>query len=198
MREKPVRDFCPFSPRPAVLPLPDPGPRPTRFFEWRDVFFGLRLLSSIVFSGRSLLFDHLHEVRDAGDHAARFGRVDARRHPVHLSEAEGTKRLAHVARATDAAADLLDLNHLLGRFFRSGRAHSAPSSTPRSVLYCASLRSCWSASNVALTTLCGLAVPSDLVRMFWIPADSRMARTGPPAMTPVPSEAGLSITLPAP
>jgi hypothetical protein len=42
------------------------------------------------------------------------------------------------------------------------------------------------------------AVPSDLVRMFWIPADSRIARTGPPAMTPVPSEAGLSRTCPAP
>src|SRR5437588_6414490 len=149
MREKPVRDFCPFSPRPAVLPLPEPGPRPTRFFEWRDVFFGLRLFSSIVFLRSLLLLDHLHEMRDAGDHAARFGRVDARGDPMHLSEAEGTKRLAHVARAADAAADLLDLNHL--SFLGSGRAHSAPSSTPRSVLYCASLRSCCSASNVALT-----------------------------------------------
>src|SRR5258706_11456787 len=138
-------------------------------------------------------------MRDTGDHAARFRRVDARGDAMHLAEAEGTKRLAHVARATDTAADLLDLNHLLGRFLRSGGAHdSVPSSTPRSDLYCASLRSCCSASNVALTTLCGLAVPSDLVRMFWIPADSRIARTGPPAMTPVPSEAGLSMTLPAP
>ena len=53
-------------------------------------------------------------------------------------------------------------------------------------------------SNVALTTLCGLAMPSDLVRMFWMPADSTIARTAPPAMTPVPSEAGLSSTWPAP
>src|SRR5712691_11272475 len=134
-------------------------------------------------------------MRDAGNHAARLRRVDPRGDAMHLAEAEGTKRLAHVARAADAAANLLDLNHLLAL---GGAHHSAPSSTPRSESYCASLRSCWSASNVALTTLCGLAVPSDFVRMFWIPADSRMARTGPPAMTPVPSEAGLSMTLPAP
>ncbi len=34
--------------------------------------------------------------------------------------------------------------------------------------------------------------------MFWTPADSRTARTAPPAMTPVPSEAGFSMTRPAP
>src|ERR1700747_959996 len=28
--ETPLRAFWPFTPRPAVLPLPEPGPRPTR------------------------------------------------------------------------------------------------------------------------------------------------------------------------
>src|SRR5215813_1112148 len=51
---------------------------------------------------------------------------------------------------------------------------------------------------VARTTLCGLADPSDFVRMFVIPADSTTARTAPPAMMPVPSGAGFSNTLPAP
>src|SRR5216684_2522277 len=79
-----------------------------------------------------LLLDHLHEMRDAGDHAPRFRRVDARRHPVHLPQAEGSERLAHVARTADSAADLLDLDHLSAL----GRAHdSVPSSTPRSELY---------------------------------------------------------------
>ena len=50
----------------------------------------------------------------------------------------------------------------------------------------------------ALTTLCGLVEPSDLVRMSWMPALSITARTGPPAITPVPAEAGLSSTRPAP
>src|SRR2546425_8260233 len=42
--EYPERDFCPFSPRPAVLPSPEPGPRPTRFFLCVEPFDGCRLL----------------------------------------------------------------------------------------------------------------------------------------------------------
>src|SRR4051794_29359438 len=53
-------------------------------------------------------------------------------------------------------------------------------------------------ATVARTTLCGFAEPSDLVRMFAIPAASTTARTAPPAMMPVPSGAGFSSTLPAP
>src|SRR5436190_3776788 len=53
-------------------------------------------------------------------------------------------------------------------------------------------------ANVARTTLCGLAEPSDFVSTLWIPALSTTARTAPPAMRPVPSGAGLSRTLPAP
>src|ERR1700746_2112190 len=55
-----------------------------------------------------------------------------------------------------------------------------------------------SASNVALITLCGLVVPIDLVRTFCTPAEVITARTAPPAITPVPSGAGLSNTLPEP
>lgn len=40
--------------------------------------------------------------------------------------------------------------------------------------------------------------PRDLVKMSPTPANSRTARTGPPAITPVPSEAGFNKTLPAP
>src|SRR3990172_2648649 len=53
-------------------------------------------------------------------------------------------------------------------------------------------------STVALMTLCGLRVPWHFVSTLRIPADSRTARTVPPAMTPVPSPAGLSSTQPAP
>ncbi len=51
---------------------------------------------------------------------------------------------------------------------------------------------------VARTTLCGFALPMHLVRMSWMPALSTTARTAPPAMTPVPGDAGLRNTLPAP
>src|SRR5687768_10911350 len=120
---------------------------------------------------------------------------------MHLAEAESLEGLAHLDRAADAAADLTDTDGFaaLGGHYASAPSVAAFSSAlPRRALYCSSVRRSLRASNVALTTLCGLAVPSDLVRMFWMPADSRMARTGPPAMTPVPSEAGLSRTLPAP
>src|SRR5262249_39420905 len=55
-------------------------------------------------------------------------------------------------------------------------------------------RSCSSALIVAFTTLCGLWLPIDFVSTFGIPHACTTARTGPPAMTPVPSEAGFSMT----
>ncbi len=51
---------------------------------------------------------------------------------------------------------------------------------------------------MALTRLIGFWVPSDLLRMSWMPASSSTARTPPPAMTPVPGEAGFSSTWPEP
>src|SRR5207253_1911491 len=147
------------------------------------------------------LLHYLNEMRNLGDHPAHFFRVQPLGNPVHLAEAERFEGLAHFARASDAAANLLHAQRFF--LFRFLRAHASPPSLspplrPRRFLYSLSLRSCLSASNVALTTLCGFAVPRDLVRMFWMPADSRIARTGPPAMTPVPSDAGLRRTFPAP
>src|SRR6187455_1199328 len=51
-----------------------------------------------------------------------------------------------------------------------------------------------SASIVAWVTFTGFVDPYTLARMSWIPAASTTARTEPPAMTPVPCEAGLSMT----
>ena len=47
-------------------------------------------------------------------------------------------------------------------------------------------------------TLCGFEVPIDFVSTLEMPATSITARTGPPAMIPVPSDAGLSSTCPEP
>ena len=55
-----------------------------------------------------------------------------------------------------------------------------------------------SALIVAFAALRGDFEPNDLLKMFSIPASSSTARTAPPAITPVPCYAGLSITLPAP
>ena len=46
--EEPDLDFCPFCPRPQVLPLPEPLPRPTRFALRFDPAAGFNELSSIV------------------------------------------------------------------------------------------------------------------------------------------------------
>ena len=49
-----------------------------------------------------------------------------------------------------------------------------------------------------MTTLTGFVLPSDFERMSLMPADSTTARTEPPAMTPVPFEAGRRSTFAAP
>src|SRR5581483_7817728 len=46
----PERDFAPLWPRPAVLPLPDPWPRPMRFLAWVAPAGGRRLLRAICYS----------------------------------------------------------------------------------------------------------------------------------------------------
>ena len=77
---------------------------------------------------------------------------------------------------------LPDVSSSLPRSFRTARGSFSPASP----------------ANVARTTLCEFADPSDFVSTFWMPQDSTTARTAPPAMMPVPSGAGLSSTWPAP
>src|SRR5947209_3771209 len=76
--------------------------------------------------------------------------------------------------------------------------YNSSADLPRSAATSARFFNCFKASKVALMTLCGLVVPIDLVRTFWIPAEVITARTAPPAITPVPSGAGLSSTMPEP
>src|SRR4051794_20367778 len=69
---------------------------------------------------------------------------------------------------------------------------------PRSAAISSGLRRSWRPAIVALTRLIGFWEPSDFERMSWIPASSSTARTPPPAMTPVPGDAGLRNTRPEP
>src|SRR5580704_15514868 len=93
---------------------------------------------------------------------------------------------------------VLQANHRL-RLLRS-RCHQYSSCTclPRAAATSPRSRNCTRASKVALTTLCGLAEPRLLVRMFCTPTEVMTARTAPPAMTPVPSGAGFNSTWPDP
>ena len=56
----------------------------------------------------------------------------------------------------------------------------------------------YKASKVAFTTLWGFDEPWDFDRTSCIPTDSKTVLTAPPAITPVPSDAGLINTFAPP
>src|ERR1700733_5038965 len=78
----PERDFWPFTPRPAVLPLPEPMPRPTRMRPLRApslsaIWFSFIVVPSAPGPGGAsalFLFD-AHQVLHLVDHAAHRRRV---------------------------------------------------------------------------------------------------------------------------
>src|SRR5579875_1867871 len=78
------------------------------------------------------------------------------------------------------------------------QATTSAASLPRKRATFSAVLSERSASTVAYTTLIGLGLPSDFVKISWMPASSSTARIAPPAITPVPGAAGLSSTRPAP
>src|SRR5918995_7130015 len=103
-----VRAFWPFTPRPAVLPLPEPMPRPTRLDLCRAP--GLSRISlSFIAELRPSAF-HPQEVGDLPDHAADGGRVLQLPRAVHLVETEADQRLLLPRLAADGRADLRDLH----------------------------------------------------------------------------------------
>src|SRR5207253_2415428 len=115
------------------------------------------------------------------------------------AKAERRERLARGDLRPDGALVLTDdeLAHAL----TSSSVFSTflrPSWIPRISPMVSAERRLLSAAIVAMTTLTGLVLPSDFERMSLMPADSTTARTEPPAMTPVPLEAGRSSTLAAP
>src|SRR5688572_31164848 len=84
----PERAFWPFTPRPPVLPLPEPMPRPTRI---RFLVEPSLSRISLSFMTPSLLpvrggFLDAHEVLDLFDHAANRGRVLQGRRAMELVE----------------------------------------------------------------------------------------------------------------
>src|SRR5258708_2073229 len=132
----PERAFCPLCPRPAVLPQPEPPPRPTRcrsFFEPGAGFREFSLMGSVVDS---------HEVIDAVDHAAHRRGIGELDRLVDLLQPEPLHRVA--VALLDAGKPLheadLDLIH---------REYPRPScrGAPRSPLACSSpaRRSAWRA-----------------------------------------------------
>src|SRR6476659_9490705 len=151
-----------------------------------------------------------HQVTAGVDHAADLRAVLLDDDIADALETERTQGLALVGLDADGAPLLLDLelSHQedtswetpAGTSARAlSRAAGATCSTgrPRRAATASGCSSIFSASTVACTMLIWLDDPSDLLSTSWMPAHSSTARTGPPAITPVPGAAGRSITTPA-
>src|SRR3954453_7854599 len=216
----PERDPAPFWPRPDVLPVPEPSPRPMRLRARRLPGAGLRVRRPKC----SFSVIDPHQVTDAVQHAARLrGVLDLDR----VADAAQPERAQRVELLLVRAVLALDLRHLHDAGASSAAsvvpfaappsaspagapssvsvaARSPPSPStwlierPRSSATSSGVRRDCSPATVAFTRLMGFCEPSDLLRMSWRPASSRTARTPPPAMTPVPSDAGLRKPLPEP
>src|SRR3990167_3084505 len=212
----PVRDFWPLTPRPAVLPLPEPMPRPTRMRPLRDpglsaISFSLIVRSSAPWPPTGCLARFLVDAQQMAhlvDHAAHLGRIHEFAAAMALVQSQPDQCCALIVCTADVAARLGDLDLLAvghGRFpyaastaVSSRRPSRSPTFLPRRVATMRGELSCCSAWNVALIMLCGLDVPTDLATMSLRPSVSNTARIGPPAMMPGPAGAERSVTLPAP
>src|SRR5262245_36463813 len=137
----------------------------------------------------ALRLDH---VGDLGEHATHGRRVLQDDRAAHPREAQAAQRCALARGAADGAPPQGGLDDALAH------PRSSPTVLPRSAATWSGGRSSRSAAIVARTMLFGLFEPMHLVRTLASPASSTTARTPPPAITPVPSEAGLSSTSPAP
>src|SRR5690349_21781586 len=194
-----LRAPVPLVPRPAVLPL-EPSPRPSRVFAVLAPGAGRRWCS---FSVMSVDLLDRHQVTDGVDHPPDLGAVLLDDHVADPLQAERAQRVALVLLAADRGLGLLDLEGSSHQDVTSARALSsaagATSSTgrPRRAATASGSSRPLRASTVACTMLIWFDEPSDLLSTSWMPAHSSTARTGPPAMTPVPGAAGRSSTTPA-
>src|ERR1700737_3855993 len=102
----PVRAFCPLTPRPPVLPLPEPMPRPIRMRALRAPGRSAISLSFMRFSSR--LVDDANEMADFVDHPAHGRIVRQRLLSPDLIEPEADQGGTLLARPPDRAARLLD------------------------------------------------------------------------------------------
>src|SRR6266511_474246 len=118
---------------------------------------------------------------------------------ARMPKAERRERLLRALLLADRAFVLADLETRHDATPAGSRAsRGSRGGRPRVCRTVSAERSCESALIVARTTFTGLVLPSDFERMSLIPADSTTARTEPPAMTPVPFDAGRRSTEAAP
>src|SRR6202521_914735 len=112
----PERAVWPLPPRPPVLPLPEPIPRPMRKRLRRAPSLSARSDSFIArsphSSGSRLPVDDAHEMLDLADHAPRLRRVQKLGNAADAVEPQADQRLPLSMDAADRTADLLHLDGL--------------------------------------------------------------------------------------
>src|SRR5215213_898836 len=202
----PEREPAPLWPRPEVLPVPEPWPRPTRLRGLREPGAGFSEWSPI----RSAIYSHqmlhcVHQTTNRGVIFAfhgspdlsqtkclqRLGVLAARaRGRLHLSDDE----LGHQAGASSGSPASPGTGLSLSPSSRLSIPSTSRTVRPRSSATWSGLRRPWRAATVAFTRLIGFWLPSDFESTSWMPASSSTARTPPPAITPVPAEAGFRST----
>src|SRR5438128_10622189 len=157
----PERAVWPLPPRPPVLPLPEPMPRPTRIRSLRDPG---RSAISLSFIASSIPLDHADEVLDLDDHAAGRRIVGQFLHAADLVQPEPDQGLALGVMAPLRAAGLLDLDGFAACHERPQSAAASLSTPVRRACNaetlmlrrCATERGeswCFNASKVARTML---------------------------------------------
>src|SRR5699024_258143 len=141
--------------------------------------------------------DAEHEA-DLGDLALRSGIVRLNGDVARLLQAQGLGGCDLLLAAADQALLQLDLEHLICHGVLPPQPRISFTVLPRFSATDSALTRPHRPAKVADTTLMGLLERIDLARMSLMPAASMTARTGPPAIMPVPGAAGLSSTAPAP
>src|SRR5215212_8499073 len=144
----------------------------------------------------------VHQMRHRLDHAAHLGPIVAQRFIADPAQTQCPERVPLILLAARGAAHLadLELRHYELTACRARRiAAGVTSSTvlPRRLATASGCSRPCSAATVACTTLIAFAEPRDLASTSWTPAHSSTARADPPAITPVPGDAGRSNTTPA-
>src|SRR5215470_16170939 len=136
-------------------------------------------------------------MRHLRHHSTNGRRIGPLNHLVQPRKTQSANHLLVFDRCANRRAHPLQAKAaVLCRLLRCHQSSSA--ALPRTPATNSLFFSFFSASNVALMTLWGLVVPIDLVNTFCTPAEVITARTAPPAITPVPSGAGFSSTIPDP
>src|SRR4029450_7763227 len=150
---------------------------------------------------------------DLPQHTGELRALLVLRGAADLAEAECAERAIVLPRLADAAAHLGDLDGAHAVTSAASAAGSSATSAagastlrygstseivlPRSRATSSGRRSALRPATVALAMLIGFVVPRLFATPSRIPASSSTARTPPPAITPVPSEAGRRNTLAA-